>query len=61
MLYGSSGDSPLGKSTIALLRKRLDQVQVSGQAVPFLRPHEQPYRYLGILAAPSGSLGEGGD
>ena len=53
MLYGSSGGSPLAKSSVEMLRRRLGEVRVTGRPLPFLHPHQQPYCYLGVMLTPS--------
>lgn len=52
MLYGAGHGSPL--STVGWLRRRLQgQVWIGQNTMPFLHPHDEPYRYLGVLLTPS--------
>ena len=53
MLYRSSDGAPLSASMVGMLGRRLGQVRISGRTLPFLHPHKQPYRYLGVLLTPS--------
>ena len=54
MLYRRSEGHPLAKTNIAWLRRQLQgQVWIGQNTVPFLHPHDEPYRYLGVLLTPS--------
>lgn len=57
MLWGSAGsglmDGVLHRKTVAALQRQLAGVQISGQGIPFLHPHTEPYKYLGVWLTPS--------
>jgi ribonuclease HI len=54
MLHGGSPGPALGDRAIHHLQTQLTrQVPISGKTVPFLHPHNEAYRYLGVLVTPS--------
>ena len=61
MLYGSCSSgtgrvtgAPLSDSVVKALRQELQgQVKINQVAAPFLHPHDEPYKYLGVWLTPS--------
>ena len=57
MVYGAAGSGllsggPLSNEGVSYLRTQLS-FTISGRAVPFLHPHGEPYKYLGVWLTPS--------
>jgi hypothetical protein len=48
LVRGQGDSSPLSAAAIRQLKRRLEQITISGQPLPFHHPHKQPYKYLGV-------------
>ena len=61
MLYGQThkdgSNNALSKSMMRMLKDRTRQVQVYGTQLPFVHPHLEPYRYVGVDITPTFNWG----
>ncbi len=48
LVRGQGDNSLLAASAIRQLKRRLEQVTISEQPLPFHHPHKEPYKYLGL-------------